>query len=238
MTDHLNSAHDDRLDPGMAAQAERRRDAESGGAEQVGWKAGLGTTTWRERFGLTAPLVGFLLDTSRDRPGAHVEVGTWISPYGEAEIAMRVGDDVPGDATPGQALAAVDAIAPAIELIDLDPLPTDPVEALAGNIFHRRWITGTFDSTRAGGDVSGLVGHITVMDETLAPVTELEIATGPAGEVLAEVARIAARHGRGLRAGDIVLLGSVVPPVAIAPYGTMHYVLGDAPALEVTFTGR
>ena len=236
MTDHLNSAHDDRLDPGMAAQAKRRRDAESGGAEQVGWKAGFGTTIWRERFGLTAPLVGFLLDTSRERPDAHVKIGAWISPFGEAEIAMRVGDDVPGDATPEQALAAVDAIAPAIELIDLDPVPTHPADALAVNVFHRRWITGKFDMARAGGDISGLIGHVTIMGNTLTPVADLEVATGPAGEVLAEVARIAARHGRGLRAGDIVILGSIVPPAAIAPHGKMHYVLGNAPALQVTFT--
>lgn len=236
MTDHLNSAHDDRLDPGMAAQRQRLREAESSGAEQVGWKAGFGTTAWRERFGLPAPLIGFLLDSSRSQPDAHIAVGTWVSPHGEAEIALRIGTEIPGDVTPEQALAAVDAIAPAIELIDLDLLPTDPVEALPGNIFHRRWITGTFDPRRAGGDISGLVGHVTIMGSTLAPVTDLEAATGPAGEVLAEVARIAARHGRGLRVGDIVILGSIVPPVAIAPHGTMHYVLGDAPALKVTFT--
>lgn len=236
MTDHLNSAHDHRLDPGMASQTERLRDAESNGARQIGWKAGFGTTTWRERFGLTAPLIGFLLDTSRSQPDAHVPIGAFVSPYGEAEIAMRIGKDLPGDASPGQALAAVDAIAPAIELIDLDPLPTDPDKALTGNIFHRHWITGAFDTARAGGDFSGLTGHVTIMGKTLTPVTDLEALTGSASEVLAEVARMAARHGRGLRASDIVILGSIVPPAAIAPRGKMHYVLGDAPALEVTFT--
>lgn len=236
MTDHLNSAHDDRLDPGMTAQAVLRIAAESSGAEQVGWKAGLGTRAWRERFGLSAPLIGFLLDTSRSQPDADVAVGTWVSPYGEAEIAMRIGEDIPGDVTPEQALAAVDAIAPAIELVDLDPLPTDPAEVLAGNIFHRRWITGTFDTARAGGDVSGLAAQVTIMGSALAVDTDLEAATGPAGEVLAEVARIAARHGRGLRAGDIVILGSIAAPTAISPGGTIHYVLGDYPALVVTLT--
>lgn len=236
MTNHLNSAHDDRLDPGMTAQAERRRAAESGGAEQIGWKAGLGTRAWRERFGLAAPLIGFLIDTSRSRPDAHILIGTWVSPHAEAEIAMRIGHDVPGDATPEQALAAVDAIAPAIELVDLDPAPTDPSEVLAENIFHRHWITGAFDTGRAGGDISGLVGHVTIMGSTLAPVIDLEAATGPAGEVLAEVARMASRHGRGLRAGDVVILGSIVPPTAIAPGGRVHYLLGDASALEVTLT--
>lgn len=236
MTGHLNSAHDGRLDPGMTAQAVRRSAAESGGAQQIGWKAGLGTRVWRERFGLAAPLIGFLLDTSRSKPDAHLAVGAWVAPHAEAEVAMRMGHDVQGDATPDQALAAVDAIAPAIELIDLDQVPTDLSEVLGENVFHRRWITGTFNTGRAGGDVSGLVGHITFMGSTLAPVTDVEAATGPAGEVLAEVARMAARHGRGLRTGDVVILGSIVPPMAIVSGGTMRYVLGDAPALEVTLT--
>ena len=236
MTDHLNSAHDDRLDPGMTAQASLLRDVEATGAAQAGWKAGFGTPAWREQFGLAAPLVGFLLDTSRIEPDAHVEIGAWTAPRGEAEIAMRLGSDVPADATPAQALSAVDAIAPAIELVDLDPAPTDPAEVLSGNIYHRCWVTGPFDTTRAGGDLRGLVGHVTIMGATMDAVTDVEAATGPAGEVLAEVARMAARHGRGLRAGDVVILGSIVPPTAVAPGGTFHYVLGDAPALEVTLT--
>jgi 2-keto-4-pentenoate hydratase len=236
MTDHLNSAHDDRLDPGMTAQVELLRDAEAGGAMQAGWKAGFGSSAWREKFGLAAPLIGFLLDTTRTEPGAHVALGSWTAPRGEAEIAMRLGRDLPGDVSPDQALAAVDAIAPAIELVDLTPAPVDPAEVLSGNIFHRCWVTGSFDTSRAGGDLRGLVGHVTIMGEALAPVTDVEAATGPAGEILAEVARMAARHGRGLRSGDVVILGSIVPPAAVAPGGTFHYVLGDAPALEVTLT--
>jgi 2-oxo-3-hexenedioate decarboxylase len=236
MTDHLNSAHDDRLDPGMRAQVALLRDAESGGAAQAGWKAGFGTSAWREKFGLAAPLVGYLLDTTRIDPDAHVAVGSWTAPRGEAEIAMRLGRDVSGDATPEQALAAVDAIAPAIELVDLDPAPVDPSQVLSGNIYHRCWVTGPFDTARAGGDLSGLIGRVTIMGDDMGTVTDVESSTGPAGEILAEVARIAQRHGRGLRSGDIVILGSIVPPTAIAPGGTFHYVLGDAPALEVTLT--
>jgi len=236
MTDHLNTAHDGRLDPGMTAQAALLRDALSGGAVQAGWKAGFGTAAWRERFGVAAPLIGFLLDATRQQPDARISIAGWATPLGEVEIALRLGQDVLGDATPEQALAAVDAIAPAIELVDLDPAPTDPSAVLAGNIFHRAWITGEFDTARAGGDLSGLVGHVTIMGTDLGPVTDLEAATGPAGEVLAEVARMAARHGRGLSAGDIVILGSIVPPTPLAAGGTVRSVLGDAPALEVTLT--
>jgi 2-keto-4-pentenoate hydratase len=231
-----NAAHDDRLDAGMLAQAGLLARSEEDGAVQAGWKAGFGTAAWREAFGLDAPLVGFLLDTTRIASGAEVGIGDWTTPRAEAEIAVRLGADVSGDADPASALAAVDAIAPAIELVDISPAPEDPNGVLSGNIFHRLWLTGEFDTARAGGRLDGLVGEVSVMGETLPSVTDVQAATGRAGEVLAEVARMAARHGRGLRAGDIVILGSIVPPAAIAAGGSFRYTLSGFTTIAANLT--
>jgi 2-keto-4-pentenoate hydratase len=236
MTSYVNAAHDQHLDAGMSAQQELLRSAESAGATQAGWKAGFGTRHWRDTFGLDAPLVGFLLDTTLVPEGEPVSVGSWTAPRAEAELAMRMGSDVAGDATAEEALAAVDALAPAIELVDLSPAPEAPSGVLGGNIYHRHWITGAFTPMPADGDLSGLVGHVTAMGVAMEPVEDVQAATGRAGEVLAEVARIAARHGRGLRAGDVVILGSIVPPTAVGPGGSFRYVLGDRSPLEVALT--
>jgi 2-keto-4-pentenoate hydratase len=236
MTNYVNAAHDDRLDAGMLAQQGLLQAAESDGAKHAGFKAGFGTSAWRETFGLNAPLVGFLLDTTLLPAGSAVPVGTWTAPRAEAELAMRLGADVAGDASAEDALAAVEAFAPAIELVDLSPAPTDPSGVLAGNIYHRHWVTGTFAPVPSGGDLSGLIGEVSAMGDAMDPVTDVEAATGRAGEVLAEVARIAARHGRGLRAGDVVILGSIVPPTAVGPGGTFHYALSGHAPLEVTLT--
>jgi 2-keto-4-pentenoate hydratase len=74
------------------------------------------------------------------------------------------------------------------------------------------------------------------MGRTLPSVTDVQAATGEAGEVLTEVARIAARHGRGLRAGDIVILGSIVPPAPIAPGGSFRYELSGYASIGTSFT--
>jgi uronate dehydrogenase len=66
MTSFLNTAHDDRLDAGMTVQAARIRAAEAAGGQQTGWKAGFGTKAGRSGFGLDAPLVGALLEATRD----------------------------------------------------------------------------------------------------------------------------------------------------------------------------
>jgi 2-keto-4-pentenoate hydratase len=236
MTATDNAAHDDRLDAGMRSQSELLARSEGDGAVQAGWKAGFGTAVWRETFGLDAPLIGFLLDTTRIASGAEVGIGDWTTPRAEAELAVRLGSDVAGDADPASALAAVDALAPAIELVDICPAPEDPSGVLSGNIFHRLWLTGEFDTARAGGRLEGLVGEVSVMGETLPLVTDVQAATGRAGEVLSEVARMAARHGRGLRAGDIVILGSIVPPAAIAPGGSFRYELSGFAAIEADLT--
>jgi 2-keto-4-pentenoate hydratase len=231
-----NAAHDDRLDVGMQAQTELLARGEADGAVQVGWKAGFGTTSWRETFALDAPLVGFLLDTTRTTSGAEVAIGDWTTPRAEAELAVRMGRDVAGDTDPASVLAAVDAIAPAIELIDVSPAPEDANGVLSGNIFHRLWLTGEFETSRAGGRLEGLIGEVSTMGEVLPPVTDVQATTGTAGEVLAEVARMAARHGRGLRAGDIVILGSIVPPAVIAPGGSIRYELSGYAPIGVDLT--
>jgi 2-keto-4-pentenoate hydratase len=236
MTSYVNAAHDDRLDEGMQQQRELLLAAEAEGAVRAGWKAGFGASTWRETFALDAPLVGFLLDRTLLPAGAAVPVGSWTAPRAEAELAMRLGGDVAGDASADQALAAVEALAPAIELVDLSPAPTDPSSVLSGNIYHRHWITGTFAPMPADGDISALVAEVTAMGEAMDPIVDVQAATGRAGEVLAEVARIAARHSRGLRAGDVVILGSIVPPTPVGPGGTFRYLLSGHAPLEVTLT--
>lgn len=232
-----NAAHDDRLDDGMREQRALIAAAEARGAAQYGWKAGFGAPAARERFALDAPLVGALLDGTRLDPGAVVPIGAWHDPRAEAEVAVLLGADVASDATPAQALASVAGFAPAIELIDLHPAPGTPAEALAGNLFHRHWITGEFAELPPGGDLSGLVAEVSTMGVDLAPVRDVEALTGRAADTLVEVARIGARGGRGLLRGDVVILGSVVPPAAIAAGGSFRFTLSGHPAIAVRLTG-
>jgi 2-keto-4-pentenoate hydratase len=229
-----NAAHDDRLDDGMTRQRRLLAAAEAQGASQIGWKAGFGTLGWRERFGLDAPLVGFLLDRTRLHDDASVAIGTWSAPRAEAELAVRLGEGVPAGATPQQALSAVESLAPAIELIDLHPAPEDPSAALSGNIFHRHWVTGPFTPIAAGGELSGLVGEVVTSTESIGPIGDLEAATGRAADTLAEVARIGARHGRALRHGDVVILGSVVPPAVVRAGGAFRFSLSGYGSVEVS----
>lgn len=231
-----NASHDHRLDPGMREQFALIARAEEAGATRIGWKAGFGAPAARRRFSLEAPLVGALLDRTRLDPGTAVPIGSWRDARAEAELAVLLGQDLDGDVTPTRAIASITALAPAIELVDVDHSPDSPAEALAGNVFHRHWTTGDFVELPPDRTLSGLVAHISSMGMDLEPVQDLEDLTGSAAETLAEVARIGARHGRGVRRGDVVILGSVAPPSEIRAGGAFSFTLSGHPTIALSFT--
>lgn len=236
MTRGDDDAVDPRLAAGMRRQQELVEGLEGAGAQRMGWKAGLGSPAARERLGLSAPLVGTLLDTTRVESGATVDIAAWTAPVAEAEIAVRLAVDVPGTASATQALGSVGAFAPAIELVDLAPPPREPTSVLAGNIYHRNWITGAFVEVPVG--TLRLAGRDITVEDGDGPVRtdDPEALTGTVGSVLVEVARMAERVGPGLRAGDVVLLGAVVPPRPAAPGGSFSVVLDGAGTVAVRFS--
>ena len=103
----------------------------------------------------------------------------------------------------------------AIELADLDPPPEDVTKILAGNIFHRRVILGRCEGTRAGALLDGLVGRVTRSGAKVPPVSgdALEANTGRVLAVVAHIASTLAACGEQLESGDVIICGSVVPPL-------------------------
>ena len=111
----------------------------------------------------------------------------------------------------------VHALGPAIELADMDPVPSrDNLEiVLAGDIFQRHVILGEPDRARAGGRLDGLSVHIARNGETLAQTSDPQANTGKLIEIVALVARMAAAFGEKVRAGDVIITGSITPPVML-----------------------
>jgi len=237
----MSAEVDERLPRGMRAQHEHLASRYGADARRIGWKAGFGTAAWRETLGLRAPLVGVLPAPAALPSGSTVDLTNWHAPRAEAELAVAIGSDVDGARLPdGPAgddvlRAAIVGIAPAIELIDLEPLPGEVSDILAGNVYHRHVVLGTVDARHAGGVLEGLRGHVRCAGQDLPEVTDLEASTGRLLDVLREVARVASVHSTGLRARDVVILGSIVPPMTIAPGDRLEYRLGAHVPLELRF---
>ena len=206
---------DARIQRGTQALLELRRGRLEAGERHLGWKVGFGAPAALERYAIDRPLVGFLTDRTLLPDGAEVAIGGWAAPRLEAEVAVRLARDVPGGAGLEDVRAAIAGMAPAIELADLDPPPADPEAILAGNIFHRHVILGALDEGRDSAD--GLVARLRRDGEQIAEAPASSELTGEVVEVVRLTAETLAAAGERLRAGEVVITGSVVAPLPVAP---------------------
>jgi 2-keto-4-pentenoate hydratase len=226
----MTALHDDpRVRRGMERQLELRRRLIDEGARPIGWKLGLGTPAAMEKHGTTAPLVGFLTDRGLRESGAQVEIGGWGKPTAEPEIAVHVARDVPASADPDAVAAAIGGLGVAIELVDLGD--GDVEEILAGDIFQRHVILGPavrdtpLDDLRGAvvlGDDAQYIGHpLALVGDPVAAVAHLASHLGAFGETV--------------RAGDVLITGSIVPALSVAPGQRLEYRLEPLGELALRF---
>ena len=97
------SQMDDLVNPlikkGMTAQLATRRTRIAAGERPLGWKVGLGSPTMRQKLGLQAPVVGFLIQRALLASGNTVSLRDYIKPVLEPEIGVRMARDLPGGVT-------------------------------------------------------------------------------------------------------------------------------------------
>lgn len=200
---------------GMTAQLATRRARIAAGEKPLGWKVGLGAPASLEKLAIAAPVVGFLMQKALLPNGATVSLKGYLRPVAEPEIAVRMARDLPGGATAAAALAAIESIRPAIELADLDPIPTpDNLDVvIAGDIYQRHVILG--EQGRAGASLDGIVSRVTRRGAEVNRTADPEALTGKMGDVVAHVASTLAAFGEKLAAGDVVITGSITPPPMI-----------------------
>jgi 2-keto-4-pentenoate hydratase len=172
------------------------------GARPLGWKLGFGAPAAMEKLGIDRPLVGFLTDRTLLPDGATAHVGDWVKPMLEPEVAVRVGND-----------GTIDGYAVAIELADLDPPPEDAEAIVAGNIFHKHVLLGPIrDPTPQ------LTATLERDGEELGRTDTPTELTGEYAQLVQVVRAIAQDE---LRAGDVIITGSIFPPVEVRPGETI-----------------
>jgi 2-keto-4-pentenoate hydratase len=226
------SVADPRLTRGMRAMLARRAERLEAGERPLGWKVGFGSAAAIEALGTDRPLVGFLGDGALLGDGATVAIGSWTSPMLEPEIAVHLDADLEEGASWNEVHAAVRGLSAAIELADVDFAPSDPETILAGNIYNRHVVLGPVDTSRSRGeDVSGrLLRNGALVAATDRP----EDLTGEIIEVVRLTGELLAASGERLRAGEVVITGSVVPPFAVSPGETIVAELPPLGSLSVT----
>ena len=202
---------------GMTAQLAKRRARIAAGEKPLGWKVGLGAPATMERLKLAAPIVGFLMQRALLLSGSTVSLSGYTKPVAEPEICVRMARDLPSGASAAETAAAVKDIFPAIELADLDPVPTiDNLDAvLEGDIFQRHVVL--CGNTRASAATSGLTSRVFRRGKEANVTADPEALTGKLPDIVAHVASTLAAFGEKLAAGDVIITGSITPPLMIEP---------------------
>ena len=214
-------SEDERITRGMKSQLGDRRQAIARDDQGLGWKLGFGTSAAMQKLGIDAPLVGHLLQSGRLESGAVVGIASWGNPKLEPEIVARVGED--GEIT---------AIGAAIELADLDPGASDPEAILAANIFQRHVLLGPVTEGASTGDVTL---RVAVNGEEVAATDDVTEATGDLDALVRHVAKTLEDAGETLERGDMVICGSIVPALDVAPGDEVGVSLAPLGSLTVSF---
>ncbi|MGQ0752207.1 MAG: fumarylacetoacetate hydrolase family protein [Betaproteobacteria bacterium] len=229
---------DSRVARGLSAQLALKRSKLAAGARCIGWKVGFGAPAAMARLEIAAPLTGFLIDRGQLESGATLDLSGWHKPVAEPEIAVHMKSDLPGGAQRDAVAAAIAGIGPAIELADVDRPPDDVEAILSGNIYQRHVIVGRCETARAGGNLVGLLACIRRNGGEIARTSDLQALTGEMIDIVCHVATTLAACGEHLRAGEIIITGSIVPPLWVEPGEEIVYALEPVDTVSVRFAAR
>jgi 2-keto-4-pentenoate hydratase len=187
----------------------------------AGFKIGA-TTQWMQTYlGLARPVAGFMPPAGLHPSGATLAWTDCQRPGVECEIGVRLVHDIaPGPLDMAAARAAVGELFAAIELVDnrYGAPPMGDLTALgtptliADQTYHAAAILGPPADWR-GTDLAAIAGRITVDGAVRGEGVGAALLGHPLNALiwLAGSAEIAAFGG--LKAGQVVMLGSVTPPI-------------------------
>jgi 2-keto-4-pentenoate hydratase len=211
----------DELRPASIAEAYAAQEAYYRLAEPVygavgGAKIATTTQVMQRLMGITHPCGGAIFARTIHASPARLRTADFVNLRLESEIALKLGADLPASAAPWsrETVAPVVAAAmPAFELIEdrhADYARTEVVSLIVENCWNGGVVVGTPKSVPVAA-LAGMAGRLTIGGKA--------IGEGKAEDPCATLAWLAnhlAERGRDLKAGMVVITGSLIPTVSIA----------------------
>jgi 2-keto-4-pentenoate hydratase len=211
----------DDLQPASIAEAYAAQEAYYRLAEPVygavaGAKIATTTKVMQQLMGIDHPCGGAIFRRTIHASPARLRAADFVNLRIESEIALQLGADLPASGAPWTRASVAPAVAaalPAFELIEdrnADYAKTEASSLIVENCWNGGIVTGTRKRI-AIDDLVGIAGRLTLAGK---PVGE-GAAEDPCA-TLAWLANHVAERGRDLKAGMVVITGSLIPPVSIA----------------------
>jgi 2-keto-4-pentenoate hydratase len=227
---------DPRILNGMKQQLRWRRELLEAGKKPLGWKLAFGGPAAMERLRIDAPLVGFLMADALVESGSAISVAGWKKPAAEPELTVYLGKDLGPGADRQTTMAAIAGLGAAIEVADVDHPSEDVEGTLARNIYQRHVILGKCDTTHSGGVLAGLRAVVERNNgDVIADTSDFEALTGELITIVGHVTNLLAFFGDTLRAGQIIIAGSITPPIWVQAGETLRFHLVPLDPISVRF---
>lgn len=223
-----------------AAYAVQRRFVElmsAAAGSPAGYKIGLTSARMQKMCGIDQPVAGVVLASRVMQSGVVLQARRYRHMGLEFEIGVRLGRDLPrGEApfTMERVAQAVDGVCAAVEVVDDRNADYSMLEALsliADNSWNAGAVLGTF--SKSWDNLEAATGIVKLNGQ--------EIDRGYGRDVLGHpfvpltwLANHLAATGGALRAGDVVLTGSLIPTRFPKEAGAFRYELSGVGAIELS----
>lgn len=217
------------MDEAYAVQALSMQRRYARGERRIGIKMGLTSRAKMVQVGVSDVILGRLTDAMREEEGGNVSMARFIHPRVEPEIAFLLKRPLAGQVSAMEAMTCVEAVAPAIEIIDsrYRNFRFDVGDVIADNASSSGFALGQW----CAPDVDlGNLGMVLSVDGRPGEIGSSAAILGHPVRSLVAAARMVEQLGEELRTGDIVLAGGATAAIAVAA--------GQAISLDVERLGR
>ena len=186
------------------------------GEKRVGVKMGFTSRAKMIQMGLSDVIWGRLTDGMQIEEAGTVDFARRIHPRIEPELAFLLKHPMTGGETAAQAVAAVEAIAPALEVIDsrYNDFKFNLSEVVADNASSSGFVIGGWSEPRLD---FGNLGLVLSIDDRTRQVGSTAALLGHPVRSLVAAARLAAAANEPLQAGWIVMAGGATAAETLAP---------------------
>ena len=186
------------------------------GAKIIGRKIGLTNKAMQRALNVYEPDYGHLLDTMLIYESEPIRLNDLIQPRVEVEIAFIFNDDVRDNPSPSNIMRKVEGVVPAIEVIDsrIKDWKIKIQDTIADNASSARFIIGEPITKISGLDLR----TVGVVVRKNGEIVQTGVGANVLGDPMVSVTWLAKKlleFGDYIKAGDIVLSGSLIAPIDI-----------------------
>ena len=211
-----------------------------GGAVVKGHKVGLTSIAMQRQLGVSQPDFGHLTDTMFLPEGVTADAGRFLQPMAEPEIAFVLGRRLAGPGvTTAEALAAVDFVLPALEIIDsrIADWKITLADSVADNASSGAVVLGGRPVRPENLDLS-LTGGLLLRNGRVAGTGAGGAVLGSPVNALVWLANTLGPLGVALDAGHVVLAGSVCAAIPFGPGDTVGAAFDRIGTATITFSEK